>query len=182
MFRTRLTVVFCVTCLLIAFAFVLSASPAQAGGNGVVESVTGSSHMTVPLSVFDPSLEGDAEMRTLSYNALRHGDGSVSGHYEYHIIVQDVSDVVRGTVVCLKVEGNRAWIGATVDATTDPTVEGLFSWWQVEDNGQGASAPADRTTFLGFGTLDETFDYCQGPDPNFIFDIDHGNIKVRDAD
>jgi hypothetical protein len=180
MFRTRLTVLFCAACLLVAF--VLGASPAQAGGNGVVESVTGSSHLTVPLSVFDPNLEGDAEMRALSYNARRHAGGGVSGHYEYHLVVQGVSDVIGGTVICLKVEGNRAWIGATVDKTSDPSLEGLFSWWQVADNGEGANDPADRTTFLGFGTLAETLAYCQGPAPRFIFDIDHGNIQVRDAD
>ena len=37
--------------------------------NGVVTSVTGSTHMTVPLSVFGFDLDGDVEMRTLSYNA-----------------------------------------------------------------------------------------------------------------
>lgn len=180
MSRFRLTAVVGVTVLLAAFAFVLGAAPALADGNGIVESVTGSSRMTVPLSVFDPSLEGDAEMRTLSYNALRHANGDVSGQYQYYVAVQGDADTVHGTIICFKVEGNRAWIGATVDQTTDPTVEGLFSWWQVEDNGQGALSQADRTTFLGFGTLAETIAYCEGPEPNFIFEIDHGNIQVRD--
>ena len=166
--------------MLMALIILLAALPALAAGNGIVESVTGSSHMTVPLSVFDPSLEGDAEMRTLSYNALRHANGDVKGQYQYYVAVQGVADTVHGTVICFKVEGNRAWIGATVDKTTDPTIVGLYSWWQVEDNGQGAKAPADRTTFLGFGTLAQTIEYCEGPDPNFIFDIDHGNIQVRD--
>ncbi len=180
MSRRRLTTLLAATVLLTALIFALGALPTLAHGNGVVESVTGSSHMTVPLSVFDPSLEGDAEMRTLSYNALRHANGHVSGQYQYYVAVQGVADTVHGSVICFKVEGNRAWIGATVDNTTDPTLEGLFSWWQVQDNGQGAQAPADRTTFLGFGTLAETVAYCQGPQPNFIFDIDHGNIQVRD--
>ena len=181
MSKLRFTTLLGVAALLTALIIVLGALPAFADGNGIVESVTGSSHMTVPLSVFNPRLEGDAEMRTLSYNALRHADGHVSGQYQYYVAVQGVADTVHGSVVCFKVEGNRAWIGATVDNTTDPTIEGLFSWWQVQDNGQGAQASADRTTFLGFGTLAVTIAYCEGPDPNFIFDIDHGNIQVRDG-
>lgn len=181
MSKLRFTTLLGLTVLLCALVFALGALPALAAADGVVESVTGSSRMTVPLSVFDPSLQGDAEMRTLSYNALRHADGDVSGQYQYYVAVQGVADTVHGSVICFKVEGNRAWIGATVDHTTDPTVEGLFSWWQVQDNGQGAQASPDRTTFLGFGTLAETIAYCEGPDPNFIFDIDHGNIQVRDG-
>jgi hypothetical protein len=180
MSKYRLIALMGVAALLAAFTFVLGALPALAAGNGIVESVTGSTRMTVPLSVFNPDLEGDAEMRTLSYNALRHGNGNVSGQYQYYVAVQGDADTVHGSVICFKVEGNRAWIGATVDHTSDPTIVGLFSWWQVEDNGQGAQAQPDRTTFLGFGTLAETIDYCEGPDPNFIFDIDHGNIQVRD--
>lgn len=180
MSKVRLCVPMVITGLLSLLLFALVVLPAQATESGITESVTGSTHMTVPLSVFDPSLEGDAEMRTLSYNALRHADGSVSGQYRYCVAVQGIADTVHGTIICLKVEGNRAWIGATVDQTTDHTIEGLFSWWQVADNGQGAHQPADRTTFLGFGTLAETIAYCEGPEPNFIFDIEHGNIQVRD--
>lgn len=178
MSKKRLTVLIGMICLLAAFAFVAGALPAHAQG-GIVESVTGSTHMTVPFSVFVPGAEGEVVMRTLSYNALRHADGSVSGQYEYHVDILGNVSTVHGTVICFKAEGNRAWIGATVDRTSDPGVEGLFSWWQVEDNGQGANAAPDMTTFLGFGTLQETFDYCEGPDPNFIFDIDHGNVRVR---
>lgn len=182
MLKRRIVVPFFVTCLLVAIALFAWALPAQAEGNGVTESVTGSTHMTVPLSVFVPGAEGDVVMRTLSYNALRHADGSVGGQYEYHVSIAGDTDRVHGTIICFKAEGNRAWIGATVDETTDTTVEGLFSWWQVEDNGQGANAAADRTTFLGFGTLAETIEYCEGPAPNFIFDIDAGDLQVRAAD
>lgn len=181
MSKMRLAMLICVICLVAVFAFISGALPTWASGNSLVESVTGSSHMTVPLSVFVPGLEGDAEMRTLSYNARRHADGSVSGQYEYQLVVQGVHDSYHGTIICFKVEDNRAWIGATVDTTSDPTVEGLYSWWQVEDNGQSSGDSPDRSTFLGFGTLAETIEYCEGPAPNFIFDIDHGDLQVRDA-
>lgn len=182
MSKLRLTALFCTICLLGALAFALGVLPTEAAGNGIVESVTGSTHMTVPFSEFVPGAEGEVVMRTLSYNALRHADGSVSGQYEYQVDVLGDDSAVHGSIICFKAQGNRAWIGATVDHTDDPTVEGLFSWWQVEDNGQGANSAPDKTTFLGFGTLQETLDYCEGPEPNFIFDIDHGNVQVRAAD
>ncbi|MDX1687279.1 MAG: hypothetical protein R3248_04785 [Candidatus Promineifilaceae bacterium] len=180
MLKKRVAILVFVSCLLAAFAFVLGTLPTEAAGTGIVESVTGSTHMTVPLSVFDPSLEGDAVMRTLSYNALRHADGRVSGQYEYQLVVQGEDDFFHGTIICFKAEGNRAWIGATVDSTSVPPLEGLYSWWQVEDNGQGANASPDRTTFLGFGSLAETIEYCEGPAPRFIFEIEGGDVQVRD--
>lgn len=179
--KFRLTRLLGVTVLLVAFMFALGAMPTLADGNGIVESVTGSSHMTIPLSVFVPGLEGNAEMRTLSYNALRHANGDVRGQYQYYLVVQGNPTTVHGTIICFKVEGNRAWIGATVDQTTDSSLVNQYSWWQVEDNGEGVQTPTDRTTFLGFGTLAETIDYCAGPAPNFIFEIEQGNIQVRDG-
>ncbi len=154
--------------------------PAQADGNGAVEAVNGHTRMTVPLSVFDPSLEGDAVMRQLNYHMKKTADGTVSGEYDYSIEVFDVVDDVSGQVICFKTDGNRAWVGATVDESTDPTIVGLYSWWQVADN--NSTGGIDQTTFLGFGSLQETFDYCDGPEPNFIFDIDQGNVLVQDLD
>jgi len=164
--------------LLLVLALVIL--PVHASGKRVVEVVNGQTRMTVPLSVFDPDLEGDAEMRRLNYHMIKRTDGTVRGEYDYELAVQGDLSTVSGHIICFKVEGNRAWIGATVDETTDPSVEGLFSWWQVAGN--SGSGNADRTTFLGFGSLEETFDYCEGPDPNFIFDIDQGNVLVADLE
>jgi hypothetical protein len=157
--------------------FALAILPVQAGGNQVVEIVNGHTRMTVPLSVFDPNLEGDAVMRRLNYHMNKRVDGTVTGQYDYELAVQGVVDTVSGHIICFKAEDNRAWIGATVDESSDPDVIGLFSWWQVADN--SGSGQADRTTFLGFGSLEATLDYCEGPAPNFIFDIDEGNVLVQ---
>ena len=165
---------------LLLLVLALAIFPVHASGNRVVEIVNGHTRMTVPLSVFNPDLEGDAEMRRLNYHMNKRADGTVTGEYDYELVVQGVLSTVSGHIICFKAEGNRAWIGATVDETNDPTVEGLFSWWQVADN--SGSGNADRTTFLGFGSLEETFDYCEGPDPNFIFDIDQGNVLVKDLE
>ena len=165
---------------LLLLVFALAIFPVNASENRVVEVVNGHTRMTVPLSVFDPDLEGDAEMRRLNYHMNKRADGTVTGEYDYELVVQGDLSTASGHIICFKAEGNRAWIGATVDETNDPGVEGLFSWWQVADN--SGSGNADRTTFLGFGSLEETLDYCEGPDPNFIFDIDQGNVLVADLD
>lgn len=164
-------------CLLLVLFLV--ALPALAAGNPVGDNVHGNTRMTVPLSVFNPDLEGDAEMRRLHYHMNRRADGSVSGDYDYNLAVQGNVTTASGEIICFKVDGNRAWIGATVDASSNPNLVGQYSWWQVADNG-GSGGQADRSTFLGFGSLQATLDYCEGPAPNFIFDIDQGNVSVKD--
>ncbi len=142
--------------------------------NQNTERVRGHTYMVVPLSEFNPVLEGEAVMRELKYDAYKHADGTVGGHYSYTLAVFGRVDEISGSVICLKTEGNRAWIGTNVESTNNPDREGLYGWWQVEDNG-GAG---DRTTFIGFGSLEATFDYCEGPDPNFIFSVDRGGVQV----
>lgn len=142
--------------------------------NGITERVRGHTYMVVPLSEFNPDLEGEAVMRELVYEAYKTANGHVGGHYSYTLAVFGRVDEVSGSVICLKTEGNRAWIGTNIESTNNPNLEGQYGWWQVEDNG----GHGDRTTFLGFGTLEATIDYCEGPAPNFIFPIDRGGIQV----
>lgn len=164
--------------LLLIFAFAVL--PVQAAGNPVVQRVRGNTRLTVPLSVFNPDLEGDAEMLRLRYRMKKRADGSVSGNYHYKLAVQGNLTTASGEVICFKVEGNRAWIGTTVDESNNPDLIGQYGWWQVADNSGSGPGQADRTTFLGFGSLQETLDYCEGPAPRFIFDIDRGNVSVKD--
>lgn len=139
--------------------------------------VVGITHMSIPLTEFGLDLEGNADMDELRYAFRRHGNGSLSGHYFYQLTLLGTTTSYSGEIVCLKVDDDRAWIGATVDESTDPDSIGTYSWWQVEDNQDSNDAP--RSTFLGFGTLEETIEYCEGPEPNFIFDIHRGNIRVN---
>ena len=85
-------------------------------------------------------------------------------------------------MTCLAVEGNRAWVGGPIDATTDPTSAGLGAWWQVADLGSGRHPIVpDQTTFVGIGTLEATQTYCDNtPDPHFIFDVQSGGLVVKD--
>lgn len=166
--------------VLLGLIFALAVLPAQAAGNPVVEKVHGNTRMTVPLSVFNPDLEGDAEMRRLHYQMKKRADGTVTGRYDYELAVQGNVSTASGDVICFKVDGNRAWIGVTVDESSNPDQVGQYAWWQVADNSGSGAGQADRSTFLGFGSLQATIDYCEGPAPRFIFDIDQGNVSVND--
>ena len=143
----------------------------------VPATVVGITHMSIPLTEFGLDLEGNADMDELSYAFRRNSNGSLSGHYFYQLTLLGTTNSYSGEIVCLKVDGDRAWIGTTVDESTNPGSIGTYSWWQVKDNQDSDDAP--RSTFLGFGTLEETIAYCEGPDPNFIFDIHRGNIRVN---
>lgn len=156
-------------------ALLLTITAVYADG-GVVERVRGRTFMVVPLSEFNPDLEGEAIMHDLDYEAYKLADGTVGGHYSYTLEVFGRVDEISGSVICLKTDGNRAWIGTNVEETNNPDREGVYGWWQVEDNGFAN----DRTTFLGFGSLEATIEYCEGPDPNFIFSVDRGDVKVDD--
>ncbi len=139
--------------------------------------VVGITHMSIPLTEFGFDLEGNADMDELSYAIRRQGNGTLSGHYFYQVSFLGSTNSYSGEVVCLKVDGDRAWIGATVDESTNPDRVGSYSWWQIKDNQDNDNPP--RSTFVGFGTLEETIAYCEGPDPNFIFDVQRGNIRVN---
>ena len=121
-------------------------------------------------------------MQELTYHFREEADGRLHGEYVYRLRVRDDFTSYAGTIFCLKVDGDRAWIGATVDETDNPAREGQYAWWQIADNGHGGPNSPDMTTFLGFGSLEATIAYCEGPDPNFIFQIQGGNITVNELD
>ena len=77
-------------------------------------------------------------------------------------------------------DGNRAKIGGVVEFSNDSTVPvGSFAWFQVFDNGEGAGAPPDRSSLVGFGDEAANEAFCNSPNlPRFgPWDIE-GNIQV----
>ena len=77
-------------------------------------------------------------------------------------------------------DGNRAKIGGVIEVSNDPTVPaGFYAWFQVFDNGEGAGAPADRSSLIGFGDEAANEAFCNSPNlPRFgPWDI-QGNIQV----
>ena len=163
------------------FGMLLSVTAVSANDREVTPaSVIGITSMSIPLTEFGLDLEGNADMDELSYQIRQNGDGSLTGDYYYQVSFLGSTNSYSGEVICMKVDGDRAWIGATVDESTNPDRLGTYSWWQVKDN--HATGDAHRSTFVGFGTLEETYAYCEGPAANFIFDVQRGNVRVNSLD
>jgi hypothetical protein len=146
-------------------------------GNAVVESAGGGVHWTIPL----PNPFGiEVVNQPLAFNARKYSDGSVSGEFEYHQIAGGTFKF-NVEVTCMNVyEGNRAKIGGVIKQSSDPTLPpGTFAWFQVFDNGEGANAPPDRSSLVGFGDEAANEAFCNSPNlPRFgPWDV-QGNVQV----
>jgi hypothetical protein len=120
-------------------------------------------------------------LQTFGFNAELQSDGTVIGWYTYRDIEDGAPFTAMGPVTCLTVIGSDAWIGGIISDSNEPTLIGLGSWWHVTDNGEAAGLPADITTFLGVGSLEEAAAFCNDHPPyRFPFAIEGGNIQVRD--
>jgi hypothetical protein len=164
----------------LGIAGLLAVPVASAGDSGVVvASAEGSSHWTIPLpNPFDVEVWN----RTLSFNARRYADWSITGRFEYQQIAEGETFKFNVDVTCFKVyDGNRAKIGGVVRISSDPTVPvGTFAWFQAFDNGEGAGAPPDQSSLVGFGDEVANEAFCNSPNlPRFgPWDVE-GNIQVH---
>ncbi|HEV2901934.1 MAG TPA: hypothetical protein VGW30_01605 [Gaiellaceae bacterium] len=165
---------------LVAIAGLLLALPATAaGGGGVVASASGGVHWTIPL----PNAFGvEVVNQPLAFTARKYADGSVSGHFAYHQIVEGESFNFGVDVTCFVVyDGNRAKIGGEIKTSNDPTLPpGGFAWFQVFDNGEGSNAAPDRSSLIGFGDEAANEAFCNSPNlPRFgPWDV-NGNVQVE---
>ena len=138
--------------------------------------VTGGSHL-IAYNVFGLNT---LELQDFGFTARLAGDGTADGWFTYRDVEDGVPFSTNGPVTCLTVIGNDAWIGGDIRSSNDPTVVGLGAWWHVTDNGEGANAPPDVTSFLGIGSLAQTQAFCDShPAYRFPFAIDGGNIQVH---
>jgi hypothetical protein len=157
----------------------LPLTAAAQSGRAVSASASGSAHWTIPL----PNPFGVVvENRTLSFDVLKFDDGSVTGQFEYHQVVEGTAFKFNVDVTCMNVyDGNRAKIGGVVKVSSDPTEPpGVFAWFQAFDNGEGANATPDRSSLVGFGDEAANEAFCNSANlPRFgPWDVD-GNIQVR---
>jgi hypothetical protein len=166
--------------LLLAGSAGLLTFPATAtGGPGVVASASGGVHWTIPL----PNEFGvEIGNQPLSFNAKKYADGTVSGQFEYHQLGLGESFNFHVEVTCMNVyDSHRAKIGGVIKVSNDPTLPpGVFAWFQVFDNGEGANAPPDRSGLVGFGNEAANEAFCTSPNlPRFgPWDV-KGNVRVR---
>ena len=119
---------------------------AAKGGNGVEESVTGHAENT---------FFGGELLRNVSFSARRLPSGEAQGRF--HVTLQgpaiytggfeDGTRAVTFDVVCLEVEGNRAWIGGRIVAPKSDRFLGGEDVWVVEDGGE--TGPDRVAVFIG---------------------------------
>ena len=164
---------------IIATIGVLAIPVSASAGGDVVASASGGMHWTIPL----PNAFGvEVLNQPLAFNAQKYADGSASGHFTYHQIVEGESFNFVVDVTCMGIyDGNRAKIGGVITNSNDPTLPpGTFAWFQVFDNGEGSSAPPDRSSLIGFGDEAANEAFCDSPNlPRFgPWDV-QGNVQVR---
>ena len=139
----------------------LSAGPAL-GAGPVVASATGGGGYLI----------GDLQV-SFSFNAIGRADGSATGRFFHSVELggQLIEFTGRVTCVTMDAENGRAWIGGVVTANnsehpafvTEIHEVGDDIWFRVLDNGEGAGAEPDRSTFVGFeGAADiiTSAEYC----------------------
>ena len=150
-----------------------------AARTGVSELVTGGGQFVHP----------DFGSVTLSFVAVRHLDGQVSGRFFQDQPFFGFS--YAGDVTCFAVDqvNHRAWIGGVVTSSNDPdpvTEVGDDVWFRVLDAGQERAEP-DRSTFFGFEQpppgIVTSEEYCQlriWPDGNArAWPVERGNIVIH---
>jgi hypothetical protein len=137
----------------------------------VVDSTTGSAGITV---------EGGKV--SYSFTAAEDGNGAETGRIRARNHVIGIR--LNVDVDCLRVTGNEAVMSGTVERVRDPrgvVQEGWFSIFAVQDNGEGVNDPPDLTSNL-LSRASPAWD-CESQDPpgGFSFNVDRGNIQVRDG-
>lgn len=152
--------------------------------DGVMASATGSGHVKRP----------DGSIRKFAVNAVEHSDGNVSGHYDLKVgplqILKDDGFTppllsFTGTITCMTVDGNSAYLGGVVDSHQNGELffgRSDFTGVAIEliDSGHESVPDQISSVFVYFPETPSTpQDYCDAPTPGPVFPIDQGNITVR---
>ena len=134
------------------------------GKGAVVQSVTGSGQFTV-----------GGELRTFSFNALRHANGAVGGRFAG--FNRFSGGRISGRITCFTIEGgNAVWIAGVIEQANFDVI-GSEGGWRAVDNGPPRSATPDQ---LSFARAVNATAYCANtPDFPEIRDIEAGNIRVQ---
>lgn len=120
------------------------------------------------------------EVQPFTFTARVYEDGSVGGGYLYRTVDDGVPFFASGPLTCAVIAGDRGWFGGLIESSSEPSLEGLDMWFQVQDNGEGAGAPADMSTLIGAGGPGTAQAYCdEAPAVRFPFFLESGNIDVR---
>jgi hypothetical protein len=162
--------------VLVSGLICLALGGSNALATGVQASASGSSHFTLH-NVFGLNT---LVVRDFSWTATQTATGKINGWFNYQDVEDGAVFSARGDVTCLTIQGNQAWIGATIVGSNDPSNVGLDSWWHVTDNGEGQNAQQDVTTLIGTGDPGAAQAFCDTAPPyRFPWLVDNRSIQVR---
>ncbi len=105
-----------------------------------------------------------------SWTAIAHADGSASGQYTDSI---GHSFTLHGTIDCLAVDGNRAWVSGQI---TGGFAAGEFFSSSAQDNGTSAKDPADQ---ISRTLISDVPFNCLTMDDVVLGDVPQGQVTVR---
>lgn len=113
------------------------AAPGLSSGMGpIVNSVSGIASNTRGTS-----------WRGFSFIAWEYEDGTVQGQFQWHYAGSPNHGA--GTVTCMTIEGNQAWIGGIITYHARyPEYVGLEGGFRVVDSGAGADAEAGLISYV----------------------------------
>ena len=156
-----------ITLTIILVAAIASIYSISVGAFGNGPSASGSAHVQF----------AENEFRHLSFNAVTHSDGSVTGHITLHNRL--TNGVVFVDVDCISISGNVATISGVIPSANFEPYIGQTGYLRIVDNGQGANAAPDRTSRLLVLPTDLNVP-CTHPLPGFpLFDVANGNLQVN---
>jgi hypothetical protein len=118
----------------------------------------------------------------LSFSAIQHQDGTVTGEFERRVVTSTGEFVSRihGTVICLTVAGNIARIGGIItESSGSAAPPGTDVFTTVVDNGQGENDLDDLAAPGGSGPPGTALTFCATGVSRFLFPVTTGNIQVR---
>lgn len=131
-----------------------------------------------PMASGHGNLTVSGELRTFSFNAVKHADGSVTGESE--LKSRASGTVIHAALNCLTVVGNQAYIGGVVTNSNNSSLVGKPCVFTVIDNGEGDNAPPDELSFFVTFATGPTED-CNGPTVHSLTLnlIEAGDIQVK---
>lgn len=176
-----------------------AASAESSSGGGHALNASGGYQFTIPAD-FNGGIFGTEGpiLNRVTFTAKRDPDGTVSGWFTYEQEADGNVARLGGPITCFNVYDtpvlvrtpeippqthNRAKWGGRIDISDDPSLIGIFAWFQSLDNGEGASGYPDVSTLVGIGNSAANEAFCASanvPNPNFgPHRIGGGNIQVR---
>jgi hypothetical protein len=147
-------------------------------GEGVVEWARGGGHI-----MFGEEVDLVDARRTFAFTAKTLADGTTQGQFQINNRTEGPFFKEHGEVTCLKIVGNKAWIGGVVTQTDGPFA-GFSRIWRVIDNSEGSSNQEDMITLAQLFPPPPGDQACEGEpalDAAFLQPIEDGNIQVTPA-